>query len=524
MLISLYIIYLKPFVYTEKKVKSVLVIDSHTDQDYVDSLISNSKYDVLIWDNDKQLLKLEKHKNPVPFTDLEYAIDTLFAGENVPPINPSHYQHRINLNQNRPRVRISFPETITLGEALKLEVHNISNDSLQLAGQLVYDSISQQYLSAGEKYIKIIQPKVAGPLKGHLIINQQEEYHFSVLVREQEKFVFHLLAESPDFEWRFLKDYLEDNGHAVYLKSRISKDKYKSSFSNWPDSLAQQKYSSSLLKAEILILDMEAWNRLNFRQKQAYTKILKSSEGSLVFRANPNSKISLKFIHPSLVKTIFTGGETFTLRGVNQLKINNINSFTEVNNLSLYKKILPRLSIGIISIQDSYKWQLGGLEKDYENYWVSILNTLVRREGEVEMFKTEWPVQYQPFHVQLWSDQMINKVEIVNSDYDTISFKLIKDIVYPERQHLVYYPDKIGWHSLFIDEKSIYFPFYVHKEAAAHQDLIVQAFNYNYYAYHKQLQIKGSDDLLKSKEVYLTLWFFLLFLLSSGFLWLEEKI
>ncbi|MBK6267421.1 hypothetical protein JKA74_20435 [Marivirga sp. S37H4] len=523
-LISLYIIYLKPVTYTEKPLQSIVLLGEETDESYSDSLIKEKNYEIFWWDNQQAILRSGNRKSTTTFTGLDYAIDTLFTVGSIPPINPDYYQHRVNLRTNQPKISINYLKKIHLGEKLKLEVANISNHSLHLAGVLGNDSMKAQHLPAGEKLLKTIQPKTSGHIKGELTINKQEVYHFSTLVYEEQKFVFHLLAETPDFEWRFLKDYLTENGHAVYLKSKISKDKYKSSFSNWPDSLAQQMKSDNPLYVNVLITDMNAWNTLNIKNKNNYIEALKPKHGTLIFRANPNSRMSLQSIHSSLKETVVTGSEIFSLRGINQLNVNLINHFEEVINLHLQKIILAEMSVGIISIQDSYKWQLGGKQEEYESYWSAVLNQLMRTQVDVQVFKTQWPVKYQPFHAQIWSNQSLGTAKIINPKMDTLELKLTNDLIYPEREHLVYFPGLAGWHQLHLKEKSLYYHFYVHEVNTAQQASMELPYEFAYNSYLEQFGRYEDDISSNKKEEPLTFWFFLMFLLSMGFLWMEEKL
>jgi hypothetical protein len=41
-----------------------------------------------------------------------------------------------------------------------------------------------------------------------------------------------MLSASPDFESKFLKNWLSENGYAVALRSAISKDKFNSEYIN----------------------------------------------------------------------------------------------------------------------------------------------------------------------------------------------------------------------------------------------------------------------------------------------------
>lgn len=523
-IISLYIMYLKPITLSQKPHQSILLIGQDIAPEVKDSLLNLPDFHAYQYDSETRLLTpLSSKKKPVGFNGLSFTVDTLFIAGYIPPINPHYYTKRIKLIDKSPKYSVSYPKWLKLGEELIIEVSNNSDDTISVNGVVGVDSINTNVLPLNKFVVLKTIPKSAGAVFGNLKLND-EAYYFHLNVQDEQKYIFHLIAESPDFEWRFLKDYLESQGHAVYYESKISKEKYKSSFSNWPDSLAKQKYNKQPLAFDALLIDMEAWNTMAAQRKNNYSEILNDKYGAIIFRANPNASVSLRAINPSLGKRIYSAKESTLTDRVNLFNISGLNTFEHVHNLNLFKNILPRVSVGFLQIQDSYQWSLAGKNEEYRSYWSSVLNQLMRTENSEYLFVTEWPVIFQPFHASFWSAQPLDSVRVVWNATDTLKVPVAQDSIFQERYQFIYYPERVGWHQIVVNNKSAERYFYVHPDSSSSQLLMESSYNYSYYSYLNKVDKKRNNNSSNNKEDSLTFWFFLLFLLSISFLWIEEKI
>ena len=88
----------------------------------------------------------------------------------------------------------------------------------------------------------------------------------------------------------------------------------------------------------------------------------------------------------------------------------------------------------------------------------------------------------------------------------------------------MFYPNIAGWHFIDLKNQEEAIPFYVQSEAQVNQSEFLRNYNYDYLNY---LNFEVSNTLEKKKnynQKSVTLWFFLLFLLCVGYLWIEDKI
>jgi hypothetical protein len=516
--ISLYVMYLSPYTLTEKTRKSVVLINRNISENIRDSL--KNEYSLT-------LLQQQKHskfqevgtKGLITLGQLNFKIDTAFVYGFFSQLNPEHYQVRKDIEM-REVVEVSFPNTIALGDSLRMDIQNISNKNRSVTAIMGNDTLSRDIAAGAESNISSL-PKSSGYILNE-IYTDSSSYHFTVQVKEVEHYVIQILAASPDFEWKFLGDYLKSKEHSVYQKTQISKGKFKSSFFNWSDSLQINRGVAKDLK--VLFTDAKAWEDLAVNTKNQFLNKLKENRGSLIFRTNPNSKIQLDLDKPKLTNIFSTSNNLLEANNYNYLQFNNIYQLDEVAQNSVFRKVNPDLIYGVINFQNSFQLKLSGKNQEYDQIWDPIFSHLIRNSTTVFYDKSDWSVQHQPFFFRLWSDDKNEEISIFNLKNDTVKLKSKPDHVFPERQHFMFYPQSEGWHFVQMKSQSGPIPFYVHSEVQANQQEFLTNYNRDYLNYRNFVD----SDIQQEEEKYnhkpVTIWFFILFLISVGYLWVEDKI
>jgi hypothetical protein len=133
-------------------------------------------------------------------------------------------------------------------------------------------------------------------------------------------------------------------------------------------------------------------------------------------------------------------------------------------------------------------------------------------------------VQHQPFFFRLWSDDITEEISIFNLKNDTVKLKSKSDHVFPERQHFMFYPQSEGWHFVQMKSQSEPIPFYVHSEVQANQQEFLTNYNRDYLNYRNFVDSNIHQEVGKYNHKPVTIWFFILFLIGVGYLWIEDKI
>ncbi len=516
--ISLYVIYLSPYTLIEKPLKSVLLLGRNISEAKIDSLKNDCGLETFHQQSNLKFQKVGTGQQ-IRLAELDYQIDTVFVYGFLPQLNPDHYKVREDIEIER-GILIDHPKSIAIGDSLSFSIQNLEKRTVNVSAVIGNDSISNSV--PGESHSRIsILPKSSGYILSK-ISTDNEEYHFAVKVEKEENHVIQILAVTPDFEWKFLGDFLKSKEHSVYQKTQVSKGKFKSTYINWHDSLQINGGVANDIK--VLFADAKAWEDLKPNLKNQYLTQLKENRGSIIFRTNPNSRIMLDLDKSKSTNIFSTSDNLLEQYDYNYLLFNNIYQLDEVAQNTVFRLVNPDLIYGVINFQNSFKLKLSGKDEEYDRIWSPIFSQLIRKSTEFFYDKSEWAVQHQPFFFRLWSEIKLEEISIFNLQNDTLQLPLKSDRIYPERQHFMFYPEQVGWHFIVLKNKVEPIPFYVHDQIQENQSEFLRNYNYDYLNY-LNFEISNAQNKEENyNQESITIWFFLLFVLCIGYLWIEDKI
>jgi hypothetical protein len=517
-LIALYIMYLSPYISIEKPLKSVVLLSDDTPQDIIDSL--GNEYDLTILEEIENFrFKEVGKKEDIPLAELNYQIDTAFVYGYFSHLSPADYIHRKDI-KIKSGIQLDYPKSISLGDSLKISIENLEDKPLKISAIVGTDSISLLLDARSQSRISVL-PKAEGyVLTG--ITSRDQTYNFAVRVEDDEKYVIQILSATPDFEWKFLGDFLKSEAHSVYQQTLISKGKYKSSFFNWYDSLEKNRGVAKNLK--VLIVDAVAWENLSPNGKNRYLKILRENRGSLIFRTNPNSQIQLDLDKTKSTKIFSTSDNLLQAKLYKYLQFNNLYQLDEVAKNAVFRRVTSDMVFGIINFQNSFQLKLSGKNKEYEQLWSAVFDELVRRNAGLFYDKSKWPTQYHPFFFSLWTNGNQKEISVFQLGGDSLKLKAEVDFIYPERFNYMFYPKDTGWHYIKLRKEVNEIPFYVHSESAINESQFRENYTYDYLNYLNFVKLASGTDEKKYNRKFVSLWIFVLFVCCVGYLWIEDKI
>ncbi|SMG14487.1 hypothetical protein SAMN05661096_00680 [Marivirga sericea] len=517
-LISLYVIYLSPYTLTEKPLKSALIIN----RDIPDSIIDSLKliYEVsILKQNQKGRFELGETGKESSINELDFQLDTVFVYGYVPHLNPEYYKIRKDIVMEK-GLKLHYPKSIAFGDSLKIGIQNLNSRDTRISATIGQDTVSKFLPKEGKIDLSIL-PKFNGALLSK-ISTDDANYHFAVSVEKPEKYIMQILSASPDFEWKFFVDFLKSKEHSVYQKTQISKDKFKSAFVNWHDSLQINRGVANDLK--VLFTDAKAWEDLSSNAKRDFLKKLESNDGSLIFRTSPNSQIQLDLDKSKSTNIFSTSDNLLESNDYNYLQFNNLRDLDEVAQNAVFRKVLPELIVGVINFQSSFQLKLSGKDKEYAQLWSPIFNDLIRKSGDEFYDKTEWPVQFQPFFFRLWAEAKRENILVITPTSDTIYLASKVDYLFAGRQHFMFYPKQEGWHFVQLKNQEAPIPFYVHPEDEIRQSEFLLNYNYDYLKYLNFAKSVIQQEKRSFNRKSVTIWFFILFIIGVTYLWIEDKI
>jgi len=365
-----------------------------------------------------------------------------------------------------------------------------------------------------------------------------EEIPFEVTPKPPFKLL--MLSSAPDFEFKFLKNWLYDHQYPVVFRSRISKDKFGLDFLNYKTIAVNNINQQLLQQFDLLIADDAELAILSGDEKSALDKQIALGMG-LIIRINDNKPISAFSKRFSYATTLAAKDKSYGLKLEHQeqilqpLSINQALYFNIKNeNQPLVadqdgKFLVNSLLFGagkmvVSTIPATYDWVLGGFKNDYSRYWSKIISKAAKKSDQQIQYEIEpkFPTVSLPAQitVEQANGEKSNPIQI-----DSASLAPQQNKYLPYLWNATFWPQQKGWKTLKINDQfsSSFYVYGADDWKSVRNNAAIQA---NLQFAKNQLQ-KPKELLSKSEKQEMEIskwWFFFLFLLSAGYLWAESNV
>lgn len=364
----------------------------------------------------------------------------------------------------------------------------------------------------------------------HLSVQNQEN-----TVLETEKIPFEVQnitptniifwQSAPDPELRFLKDWLATKGNKIGLITQTSKEKRRSEWIN--TSPNQAIFSSDFLeKQDLLVLDWEAANMLSLTEKTVLEKAIKKGLGVLLM---PDDRDLVQAKIPDFLRFEFEKEADLAYRTVKPVMRGENQTFAQTTDIEAFPYFIkPNFSekilltdgfeqalaaqkrygkgkIGITLLKYSQQWVQEGNPHYFEQYWSLLLSNLYKEKAENQVFIPNFiPKVSERSEIEFWADS----VETLEIEGEKVY--LSQNAVEPYRWQGYFWAKKEGWHKIRTKEReqNVYF---FGKKAWK-----------NLHESGLQGEETAKDKIIRQETI--NLWyFFVLFVLSFGLLWGEDR-
>ncbi|MDX5436392.1 MAG: hypothetical protein LPK03_04320, partial [Pontibacter sp.] len=357
-----------------------------------------------------------------------------------------------------------------------------------------------------------------------------------------------LLTSAPSFEFKFLKNHLAELQHKVALRTTISKNISRSEWLNMPQTDLSRITEKLLRQFDAVVTEPEALQALSLSERNALQRVVtETGLGVLTIAAAPVTGKSTSFFTGFQTKRV-TGQEVRSTRASwadNAAPIASAAPYALVRTNALSTLVAEQESnllagarqagwgkVAFSLVPQTFPWQLEGKQEVYASYWANLLTQVAREEVQEKFWQLKEPQVPQPgkpvilhYTDYTLADGAVPPVATVVSLTDTAGIKLplAQQVHQPERFSGTFWPRRSGWHQVQLQGGEPYL-FYVQDtsdfrfEGIAGKLAATQAFA------AKQRITPSETPVAYREEPVPVVWFFLLFVLSSAYLWLEEKL
>ena len=347
-----------------------------------------------------------------------------------------------------------------------------------------------------------------------------------------------MLTASPDFECRFLKNWLSENGYAVAVRSVISKDKFNKEFINL-DQFALDHLSASVFgKFDVLIADLSVLKTLNGAEAAALQQEVLQKGLGIVIRADsslrsnswlqrdfPADRLAVKNPAPVSLNIQGKTGNTAKLNAGMVYLANQANTQSLVSDEHGHVLAANALAgagkLVFTPLNNTFSWVLSGDKADYSALWSLLIAKAARKVATPELWtvKSVIPTLSNPVELQLESAVAPPLIQI-----DSTVISPIQNSKLPFQWTVNYWPKTVGWQSVKQNNGALNW-FYVYsyddwkniralkKQADTKAYVANNAINSNV---TKQIHEKATIAVSK-------IYFYVLLLMACAFLWLEAR-
>lgn len=347
-----------------------------------------------------------------------------------------------------------------------------------------------------------------------------------------------MLTASPDFESRFLKNWLSQNGYAVAVRSAISKDKFNKEFINFDQFPIDHLSPATLAKFDVLIGDLAVLKTLNGSEASALQQEVTQKGLGIIIKGDtttrstswlqrdfPTDRLALK--EPLPVSLLPQGELAKTDKfnaGLVYIKSQgNTQSLVTDQHAHVFAAtaLAERGKLVFTPLNNTFSWMLNGDKNDYTNLWSLLIGKAARRLPITENWNTlsAIPTVSKPVELLLQSAVVPSNIKINDASAAPTQHSLL-----PFEWEVNYWPGATGWQSLQ-QAGGLLNWFYVYKdnqwEGIRALNKQMETRNYietNHLNSLVTKQIREKATIAVSK-----IYFYVLLLIACVFLWVEAK-
>ncbi|HEX8462312.1 MAG TPA: hypothetical protein VF623_12815, partial [Segetibacter sp.] len=539
--------------------KKIVVLTPGFNEDSLSAFLTKSSNQIPVYTVDESILKSARSFNPTLISDIT-ALHT--STENLATIHIFGYGLGKDQLRQLNSVPIVFhPATIPTGiTAISWPRKLVAGNSFSVQGKFTNKSSTDLKLvlrGLGMNLDSAILPKNASnqfeltTIPKHLnraVYNifaiaekdtiEVEEIPFEVI--QQKSLQVLLLSSSPDFETKFIKNWLGENGYAVASRSRISKNKFQKEYVNILGFTADHISAAGLDKFDVLIADAKELALINKSELGIIQSQVRNQGLGLIIKTDSSispasfyaadfittkeketnkkeATLSLKNVQGSIIKVpvkdpVYVKGNAGTQSLIKD----------ETSGVFAGSTIFGNGKIVLSTLGNTGFLLLTGQKEKYADIWTLLLNDAAKK------INSKAEVTLAPAFAQVNEPAVIS---IQNNSYLQPA-QLGEDKIYlhqnaslPYIHAGMYWPVETGWLPA-VDPAGKTDWFYVFNKNSYSTVQAVKKIALTTKHISQYSVAEAKQNLIKQKVAVEVpkIYFFLFFIFASGFLWFEKKL
>jgi len=431
-----------------------------------------------------------------------------------------------------------------------LEVQGTYNNTTDRPVKLILGGLGSGLdsvtIAAGQKnafYLKS-RPKQLGRAIYSLTavqgIDTVEKEKIPFEVEESAKLRLLVLSSFPDFEYKFLKNWLFENKYPVVFRTRISKDKFSQDELNTTAVDAANINAGMLGKFDMVIADDDELSKLNAAAVNSLQTAVNQGLGLMIrlsdikpvsalgrqFRLYAAADTSSKSVRPVIMGTAaalrpIPAAQAFYIRPEPAEQVLVKDKGTKV---LLSANIYGDGKIVGSAVASTYQWILAGAQDDYARFWSDVISKTARKEDRPVSWRTipVFPVAGGQTAL-IYETNTSGLIPSIAVNGQKIS--PLQHISLPFSWESTFWPQQTGWNTVKTADNPAGHFFVFGKQdwkSLNQQQLLSENIYYSKNNMEKaKSPLAGTETLEKQVSVW---WFFALFLLSAGYIWFETKL
>lgn len=358
-----------------------------------------------------------------------------------------------------------------------------------------------------------------------------------VIIEKKTPLKILILSSSPDFESKFLKNWLYAEQYALAIRTTISKGRFSTEFLNTEETRLNRISPALLENFDILIGDISALSALGAPESSAVLNEVSKGMGLFIradsttgggfyrgaFNIRPNRAIDSRTLilnwEGKTAKKASTPSaqvmEIVPRSGEQPLVRDN------KNHVLASSKLYGSGRIVLSTVPDTFTWMLSNNSVYYSSFWSHVLEAAARKTEVKETWAllSKLPVVNSLSLIQLESSTST----LPSASVDNIPLHFSQDALQSFRWSAEYWPTKAGWQKIRYGDKDTYWYVFEEKDwqsVRTHKKIQNTAKFINTNKYVPQ----QTGRVIRTYTYTIpAIYFYILFLIACSYLWIENR-